>query len=267
MSNLTARDVATSARRRRERQLRAFHRHEALSVKMALATALHHSAQRVEVLREVEEHEAYVGPRAPKTPPPRTRPAVPQGPQERILQRIVEQFVDLALMVQILDAPVPQLVEQLADVLVRVDELVKKQEEEVRRLLWTPMNQLTPLQQQKAFEHSSKRKRKKRRKRQTPKTSSSRAVRTQNSGHSSTSSSWYDCSGGVMSSVACGSSIFLGIHWLLEHSANSVLDCAYSWSYGVKVATFIRTRWRTRAVLPSMLAGFAGYGAPCAVFP
>ena len=44
-----------------------------------------------------------------------TRPAslaVPQGPQERILQRTVEQFVDLAPMVQILDAPLPQLVEQ-----------------------------------------------------------------------------------------------------------------------------------------------------------
>ena len=49
MANVAARDAATSARRRRECQLRAFHRHEVLSVKMALATALHHSAQRVEV--------------------------------------------------------------------------------------------------------------------------------------------------------------------------------------------------------------------------
>ena len=128
------------------------------------------------------------------------------------------------------------------------------------------MNPLTPLQQQKAFEHISKRKRKKRRKRKTPKTSSSRAVRTQNSGYSSTGPSWYDYSGGVMSSVARGSSILLGIHWLLQHSANSVWDCAYSRSYGVKVATFNPKRWRTRAVLPSMLAGFAGYDAPCAVF-
>ena len=38
-------------------------------------------------------------------------------------------------------------------------------------------------------------------------------------------------------------------------------------SSGVKVATFIRTCWRTRAVLPSLLAGFAGYDAPRAVFP
>ena len=69
-----------------------------------------------------------------------------------------------------------------------------------------------------------------------------------------------------MSSVACGSSI-LGIHWLLQHSANTVLDCAYSWYYGVKVATLIRTWWSTRVVLPSMLAVFAGCDAPRAVFP
>ena len=96
----------------------------------------------------------------------------------------------------------------------------------------------------------------------TPKSSPSRAARSQNSGHSSTSSSWYDYSGGVMRSVACGSSILLGMYWLLQHSANSVLDCAYCWSYGVKVATFIWTWWKTRVVLPSMLAGFADYGAP-----
>ena len=112
-----------------------------------------------------------------------------------------------------------------------------------------------------------KRTRKKRKKKKTPKTSSSRAVRTQKSGHSSTSSSWYVYSGGVMSSVAFGSSILLGICRLLQHSAISVLDCAYSWTYGVKVATFIWTWWRTRVVLPSMLAGFAGYDAHRAVFP
>ena len=76
---------AGAAFRRRQRQLRAFHRHEAMSVKLALATALHHSAQRVEVQRDEEEHAVYVGPRAQMAPPPGTRPAplvevaVPQG--------------------------------------------------------------------------------------------------------------------------------------------------------------------------------------------
>ena len=140
-------------------------------MKMALATALHHSAQRVEVPREVED----------------------QGPQERILQRTVEHFVDLDSMAQILDAPVPQLVEQLAGVLVLVDELVKKheqeEEEEVRRWCRTPVNQLTPLQRKKASEHISKRKRKKRRKRKVPQGAllrrlpGARAVRPWKSGH------------------------------------------------------------------------------------
>ena len=120
MADVAARDAATSARRRRERLLRAFHRHVVLSVKMALATALHHSAQRVEVPREVEEHEAYVGPRAQKTPPPKTRPASLvelQGAQERVKRHTVEQFGELAPTVQILDAPVPQSGDQLLETL------------------------------------------------------------------------------------------------------------------------------------------------------
>ena len=51
-------------------QLRAFRRHELLTVRMELAAALHHSAQRVEVPREVEEYATYVGPRAQKTRQP-----------------------------------------------------------------------------------------------------------------------------------------------------------------------------------------------------
>ena len=41
---MTARDVGTSARRRRERRLRAQWRHEQQSIAMALAAAQHHSA-------------------------------------------------------------------------------------------------------------------------------------------------------------------------------------------------------------------------------
>ena len=44
-------------------------------MRLALATALHHSAQRVEVPREEKEHAKYVGPRAQKIPPPAMRPA------------------------------------------------------------------------------------------------------------------------------------------------------------------------------------------------
>ena len=41
----------------------------------------------------------------------------PQGPQERVQRHAVEQLADFAPMVQILDVPVPQMVDQLVDVL------------------------------------------------------------------------------------------------------------------------------------------------------
>ena len=51
-----------AAVRRRERLLRAWHRHERLTVAMELATALHHSAQRPgkKVVEEPEEEEVHV---------------------------------------------------------------------------------------------------------------------------------------------------------------------------------------------------------------
>ena len=45
-------------------------------MKLALATALHHSAQRVEVPKEVEEQVPHAGLRAQKTLPPGTQPVV-----------------------------------------------------------------------------------------------------------------------------------------------------------------------------------------------
>ena len=113
-----------AAKRRQDRQLRALRRHELLSVRMELAAALHHSAQRVEVPREVEEYATYVGSRALKTPPPGMRPASlaePQGAQERVQRRTMEHVVDFVPVVPLLDAPVPQMVDQLEDVLKIVD--------------------------------------------------------------------------------------------------------------------------------------------------
>ena len=145
---------------------------------------------------------------------------------------------------------------------------------ELRTLLAVPAPRRTAEQEERSracravLAAAHKRKKKKRRKKKLPKASlPSRAARSWISGHSSTSSSWYVYSGGVMCSVACESSFLLGMYWLLQHSANSVLDCAYCLSFGVKVATFLWTWWKKRVVLPSMLAGFAGYDALRAVFP
>ena len=100
-----------AAKRRRDRQLRAFHRHEMLSVKMALATALHHSAQRVEVPREGVEGEENDAPRRQKPPPPGTRPGVlvDPGPALALVRHSGKQLIDDLPSVQILDAPMPQM--------------------------------------------------------------------------------------------------------------------------------------------------------------
>ena len=96
-----------------------------------------------------------------------------------------------------------------------------------------------------------RKRKKRRRKRKTPKTSSSRAARTRKSGHSSTSSSvlavWNDHSGGVMGSVACGSSILLGMLWLPQHSANSVLQLVL-WGEGRYIYTDMVENTRGAAV-------------------
>ena len=51
----------------------------------------------------------------------------PRGPQERIQQHTAEQLADLAPMVQILDVPMPQMVDQLVDVLKLFDNSVPEQ--------------------------------------------------------------------------------------------------------------------------------------------
>ena len=70
---LAARDSA--ARRRRERRLRSWLKHERLTVAMALAECLHHSAQRPEKARarEVEEQDQHEASRRQKAPPPEKR--------------------------------------------------------------------------------------------------------------------------------------------------------------------------------------------------
>ena len=107
-----------AAKRRRDRQFRAFHRHEMLSVKMALATALHHSAQRVEVPREGVEGEEDDAPRRQKPPPPGTRPASlaePRGDVMQVQRHTVEHLADGAPSLPTLDVPVPLMVDQPVD--------------------------------------------------------------------------------------------------------------------------------------------------------
>ena len=75
-----------SARRRRERRLRSFLRHERMAVALHFAEALHHSSgaslepvvERRE--EEVEAEVVYVAPRGQEQPPPGMRPGSPSDP-------------------------------------------------------------------------------------------------------------------------------------------------------------------------------------------
>ena len=105
------------------------------SIAMALAESQHHIARGEKMASAGGEgHEEYDAPRRQKPPPPQAffqlfdeedadkgmRPASlaePRGPPERVQLHIA----DVVPVVQILDIPVPQKVERLADFLVLLD--------------------------------------------------------------------------------------------------------------------------------------------------
>ena len=109
-----------SARRRRERRLRSFLRHERMTVRMELAAALHHSrdvgsgkndglrAQKTVNSREdAVFFELYDEDTAGWRPPCLGEPPVPQA---RVQRHTVEQIIDTALGLPKLDVPVPLMV-------------------------------------------------------------------------------------------------------------------------------------------------------------
>ena len=132
-----------AAQRRKQRRLRSWWRHEQQSIAAALATFQHHSSRGQKTARAGEdESETKYTAKFRTTPPPQPvlfslydeepggrRPASlaePPRPQERVQRHTVEHITDLvrvAPMVQILDAPVPQTVDKLHDVLQFFDRL------------------------------------------------------------------------------------------------------------------------------------------------
>ena len=154
---MAARDVGTSARRRRERRLRAQWRHEQQSIVMALAAAQHHSAPKSagpvshNVLRNqktaregtefyamsVDSDVVVVGGRPPSL--------VDVRPQERLQQRTVKQIVDPVPVVPLLHNVEPQMVEQLVDFLAPLDVRVAEQVIEVPQIVCPPRGARTVL--------------------------------------------------------------------------------------------------------------------------
>ena len=135
---------AGAAKRRRERRLRQWHRHERMTVAMAVAEATHHSAPRRQktatAIREVEEQATHDGLRAQTAPPPGMRPGIlPEpGPQrsDRCLRRSAGDTPLLAVPSLAGgdgadDAAVAFLVRQT---LLEREEEKRKEEEEVRKV-------------------------------------------------------------------------------------------------------------------------------------
>ena len=121
-------DGEGAARRRRERRLRSWLRHERQSVAVALSEYMHHSsrAQRKDRAGEEGHEDKHDAPRRQKPPPPQPGECVPGGFRPPCLgggtgTSTVEQLADVVPVVQILDLPVPQKVEQLADFLLLLD--------------------------------------------------------------------------------------------------------------------------------------------------
>ena len=149
----------------RQRRMRSWFRHEQQSIRMALATVLHHSYDRVHteygaprsqntVTRATgggESYETKYTATIRKTPPPQAffqlydeedaergvRPASlaeAQGPQERVQLRTVEHIADVVPMVQILDILVPQKENQLVEVCRQLDILIPEQDIELPKI-------------------------------------------------------------------------------------------------------------------------------------
>ena len=153
---MAARDAGSSARRRRERRLRAEWRHEQQSIAMALAATQHHSAPKsagpvshnvlrnqntaregTEFFAMSEDSDVVVGGRPPSL--------VDEPPQERLQQRTVEQIVDPVPSIPLLHDVVPQMVEQLVDFLAPLDFRVAEQVIEVPKIVCPPRGARTVL--------------------------------------------------------------------------------------------------------------------------
>ena len=133
-----------SARRRRERRLRSFWRHEQMAVQMVLATVTHHSFGKVGTTHAArrgqkqgtrtvqgEEHELYHTAKFRTTPLPAGGLPAPlsevAGKQVVLVRHVVEHMADVCPVVQTLDAPVPQMVDSVLEFFRRLDLPVAEQ--------------------------------------------------------------------------------------------------------------------------------------------
>ena len=148
--------IATgAAKRRRQRRLRSWLRHERMTVAMALAEVTHHSAprgQKTARAREEERDELYDVKGLMTPPPTRLTPLVEVRPQGRVQRHVVEDLGELAPLVQILDLPVPQTVDYVADAVRILDFPIAEQVIEVPRISCSPCPSRSPIPEPQSAE-------------------------------------------------------------------------------------------------------------------
>ena len=143
-------DGASVAKRRRERRLPSWWRHERMSIACALAEALHHSfgaepstcgtrvvdgatndavrgKSTVTRAREAAGTEFFTFHDEEPAAGERPGPVEDPWPQERVRRHAVDQIVGTFVPVQILDDPVPLMVDQLVEVFKLLDNVVPEQ--------------------------------------------------------------------------------------------------------------------------------------------
>ena len=153
---MAARDGADggtgSARRRRERRLRSWLRHEQQSIAAVLAAVTHHSFGKLGTASGVlrnrktatrtgygEEFETHFTAKIRKTPPPAGGQPAPlpevAGWQGRLVWHVMEDLGSVCPFVQI---PVPQMVENATDTLRILDHQIAEQVIEVPKISCSP---------------------------------------------------------------------------------------------------------------------------------
>ena len=144
---MAARDGAdggtASARRRRERRLRSWLRHEQQSIAAVLATVTHHSFDKTATRTgNGKEYETHFTAKIRKTPPPAGGQPAPlsevagwQVPMER---HVVEDLGSVCPFVQILDLPVLQTVDYVADAFRLLDRPMAEQGIDVPKISCSP---------------------------------------------------------------------------------------------------------------------------------
>ena len=132
---------AGAARLRRERRRRAYLRYARMSVAMALAEATHRTAPRCQKTARArgEERDELYDAKGLMTPPPsRPTPLVEVRPQGRVQRHFLEHMADICPYVQILDAPVPPMVENVTVTLRIMNFPIAEQDIDVPKISCSP---------------------------------------------------------------------------------------------------------------------------------